>query len=62
MTKFGMAGKIGSFSLPNRSIRFWQFHCKMKKVAKLEDSRSFEVRKGTKRRQGTKIEENQARS
>jgi hypothetical protein len=30
--------------------------------AKFEDPRYFEARKGTKRHQGTKIEENQAKS
>jgi hypothetical protein len=62
MIKFGKAEKIGLSSLLNRSIRFWQFQSQIKEGAKLEDPKCFEARKGTKRHQGTKIEENQARS
>jgi hypothetical protein len=54
--------KTGLSGLPNRSIRFWQFKSQTKEGAKLEDPRCFEARKWTKRHQGTKIEENQARS
>jgi hypothetical protein len=37
MNKFGKTDKIRLSGLPNRSIRFWQFHSKTKEGAKLED-------------------------
>jgi hypothetical protein len=62
MTKFSKSGKTGLSSLLFWNIRFWQFRSKAKEEAKFEDPRCFEARKGDKRYQGTKIEENQARS
>jgi hypothetical protein len=62
MTKFDKSGKTGLFGLPFWNIRFRQFQNKAEERVKFEDPRYFEARKGTKRHQGTKIEENQARS
>jgi hypothetical protein len=65
MTKFGKSGKAGLSNLPLRNIRFWHFQSKTEEGAKIEDLKIQCVLKqenGLKRHQGTKIEENQARS
>jgi hypothetical protein len=62
MTKFGKSGKIRLSGLLLWNIRFQQFQSKAKEEAKFKDPRYLEARKGAKRYQGTKIEQNQARS
>ncbi len=37
MTNFNKTGKTGLSSLPNRSIRFWQFQSETEEGAKLKD-------------------------
>jgi hypothetical protein len=62
MTKFGKFRKIGLSGLLFWNIWFWQFQSKAKEKVKFQDSRCFKARERAKRHQGTKIEENQARS
>jgi hypothetical protein len=62
MIKFGKAEKIGGSGFLFRIVQFRQFQNMNRTRAKLEDPRCFEAMKGTKRHQGTEIEENQARS
>jgi hypothetical protein len=62
MTKFSRSGKTGPSNFLFWIVRFQKFQSKTKEEANFEDSRCFEVRKGTKRHQGIEIEENQVRS
>jgi hypothetical protein len=62
MIKFGKSEKTGLSGLSFQNIRFWQFQSKIEEGAKIEDSRCSKTRKGTRRHQRTKIEENQIRS
>jgi hypothetical protein len=62
MTKFGEYGKIGLSGFLFYNIRFWQLQDKNKKGVKLEDRRYFEAWKMTKKYQGVRMEEIQAKS